>query len=336
MKNKILLAFFCLSLTSLFTSAGSSALVKIVPASYNYSIFSASQFTINVNISGASNVYGFQFDMHYNSTVLEFVRIQESTFLNNSKQDRTFCLTPDTSVPGVINDFACSRIGSGSVSGSGVLANVTFRLKPLVAFPGNGYINLSELKISDMNSQPLDNSRQNGTAKVYECLQGETKPCIVNSCAGTQTCGSDKKWGGCIAGGVQTEVCDNIDNDCDGSVDEGLSRLCSQNHQGICATGSETCAGGAWGGCPSPQTEVCDNNVDESCDGADPLCIGDITNSTGGLPDRCVNLFDMALVATNFGLKSGFNALADINKNSEVDIFDLVAIGRDFGFGSAC
>ncbi|MCX6817884.1 MAG: cohesin domain-containing protein [Candidatus Aenigmarchaeota archaeon] len=333
MKSKNFPLVFCAVFSAvcfLCSASHASALVSISPASANYSIYSRSQFTVNVSISGVNNVYGFQFNLNYNSTVLEFMSMSEGTFLNNNNHNATFCLAPNTTTSGVINNFACSRLGTGSVNGNGVLANITFRLKSIASFPGKGYMNLSNVKISDINSQPLDNSFRNGSAMIYACLPPDSKACVLNGCSGTQTCGSDKKWGGCIAGGVQAEVCDNIDNDCDGSVDEGLSRLCSQNHQGICATGSETCAGGAWGGCPSPQTEICDNSVDESCDGADPLCSGDADGN------RCVDVIDLALVGANFGLKSGFDVRADINKNGEVDIFDLVAIGRDFGFGSAC
>jgi MYXO-CTERM domain-containing protein len=67
-----------------------------------------------------------------------------------------------------------------------------------------------------------------------------------------------------IAGTVSAEVCDGVDNDCDGKVDEDLSRACSN----ACGAGTETCSNGAWGGCdaPQPTAEVCDG-IDNDCDG---------------------------------------------------------------------
>ena len=73
------------------------------------------------------------------------------------------------------------------------------------------------------------------------------------------------KWGPCN-GGVQpsAEVCDGKDNNCNGQVDENLTRPCS----GQCGPGTQTCENGVWGPCSArePSIEVCDG-VDNDCDG---------------------------------------------------------------------
>ncbi|MGN6109490.1 MAG: MopE-related protein, partial [Kofleriaceae bacterium] len=58
--------------------------------------------------------------------------------------------------------------------------------------------------------------------------------------------------------------CDNLDNDCDGTIDEGISRPCGT---GTCR-GVETCSAGGWVGCTAqqPLPEVC-NGLDDNCDG---------------------------------------------------------------------
>ena len=62
----------------------------------------------------------------------------------------------------------------------------------------------------------------------------------------------------------QPEQCNNQDDDCNGLIDDGLSRACSN----ACGQGSENCQAGQWVGCtaPSPQAESC-NGQDDDCDG---------------------------------------------------------------------
>ena len=64
--------------------------------------------------------------------------------------------------------------------------------------------------------------------------------------------------------GQLTETCDNIDNDCNNAVDDGLVRECST----ACGVGNETCSAGSWVSCDAPPVlaEVC-NREDDDCDG---------------------------------------------------------------------
>ncbi|UCD07426.1 MAG: hypothetical protein JSW41_00370 [Candidatus Aenigmatarchaeota archaeon] len=191
--KKIFLIGFALFL-ALINSA--NALVEISPASEDLSIYSDTEYVFDVDISGVDNVYGFQFDILYDPGVFEITDpadVTKGTFLNRNGQDQDTCTNADVLVPGIIDNYACSRMGSGSVSGNGTLATVRLTIKQSAVTPNTSSIQLSNVKTSDINSQPLDNTSQNGTANVYECLYGETRTCL----GGTRTCTTGNIWGSC-------------------------------------------------------------------------------------------------------------------------------------------
>ncbi len=156
------------------------------------------------------------------------------------------------------------------------------------------------------------------------CSGSETRACpLPGRCAGgTQTCAAGA-WGACsISPGA--EICNGIDDNCDGSVDEALTVVCyddadDDGYAPMSAAGSDHCpvsGRGAVGGCPFGFTnraplaidstdcndavngvhpgaaEVCDAaRVDEDCDGIanpDPpcACSGSETRSCPQ-PGRC-------------------------------------------------
>ena len=114
----------------------------------------------------------------------------------------------------------------------------------------------------------------NHTCDCTEGGAGQMKPCTVQNeagtCYGVSFCDPENGWVGCSADVPVVEVCDGVDNDCDGIIDQGLtlSACEASNEHGTCP-GQVICLGpeGSFCTAPDPLPESC-NGLDDDCDGA--------------------------------------------------------------------
>jgi hypothetical protein len=121
-----------------------------------------------------------------------------------------------------------------------------------------------------------DGTVDNGIAPVA-CYSGPAGTQSVGRCrGGARTC-SGGVMTGCVGEVLPTmEVCNGVDDDCDGAPDNGIAPIACYSGpagtQGVgrCRAGARTCVGGSLSACIGevlPTVEVC-NGVDDDCDGA--------------------------------------------------------------------
>ncbi|GMV41744.1 MAG: hypothetical protein AMXMBFR64_34600 [Myxococcales bacterium] len=116
---------------------------------------------------------------------------------------------------------------------------------------------------------------QTGSCDCAGDQAGATRPCSVTdegkTCWGVETCDPSQGWVGCTAAAPAPEECNGVDDDCNGTVDDGLpvDQTCVKEEASVGACqGTDVCLGvnGWLCNAPSPSPELC-NFKDDDCDG---------------------------------------------------------------------
>ena len=147
------------------------------------------------------------------------------------------------------------------------------------------------------NDVTCDNVDDDCSGAVDEDYVARPTTCGVGACArtGTETCLGGSPSDSCVPGTPGTEVCDQIDNDCDGTVDEGCggqcyvtspSLRCSDSplgYSGVCAANLADCVNGSW-----DRTDCAKGTGYQSIESS---CTDDLDNDCDGLTD-CQDSFN--------------------------------------------
>ena len=111
-----------------------------------------------------------------------------------------------------------------------------------------------------------------GVAHAWWLLSKRSATAFRVRCTTGSDYGTCSRVAGFGSAGEQTpkmvESCNGADDDCDGQIDEGVTR--ARLGDGLCMTGTERCMNGVWSqsceGEVMPTNELCDT-ADNDCDG---------------------------------------------------------------------
>jgi hypothetical protein len=137
-----------------FGAESSSTLVYVDP---EVSIGAVGQnFTININISNVTGLYGWEFKLGWNTTILDVVEVYEGPFLKNVA-DTFFTYKVNSTAGYIIADCTLLGMVSGA-SGDGTLATVKFYVKS----KGDSVLDLFDTILIDPNEQIIPHSAIDG------------------------------------------------------------------------------------------------------------------------------------------------------------------------------
>jgi hypothetical protein len=135
----------------------------------------------------------------------------------------------------------------------------------------------------------------NGTSNEgCACDEGETQSCGYNNIGectlGTQTCSINGAWGSCIGAILLSdEICDGLDNDCNGNADETFT-----NKGDSCTVGLGVCENSGTYICKADGTNTecsvvpgAQTGLDDNCNGADENCNGVSDENYISTPTSC-------------------------------------------------
>lgn len=113
-------------------------------------------FTINVDVSNVTDLYGWEFKLGWNITVLDFVEVHEGTFLKNVA-DTFFAYKVNSTAGYIIADCTILGMEQGA-SGNGTLATIKFYVK----YEGESALDLFDVILIDSNEQIIPNTALDG------------------------------------------------------------------------------------------------------------------------------------------------------------------------------
>ncbi|WP_255149987.1 DUF7282 domain-containing protein [Halorarius halobius] len=284
--------------------------------------------TFTVDIATNTNslgVYGEEFTLAFNESLLNATDVSKGPFLGSDGATTTAYGTGIDNRNGTLN-FGVSRQNTQEpISGTGVVATVTFRVDANATRGVTSPLALTTVKVSDEEANELDTTAYDASVLVPESLPPELAATLVST----------------VPNEGQPVVVDTVANDSDGVV----SNVTLESADGSVITnatcGSASCEPtlratprfSTWNGSAYVNATVVAVATDDR--GAEASVTLEFPVYTAGDAngDGVVDIFDATEVGTSWNTQRGdpgYSDAADQNNDGVVDIFDATILGTNW------
>jgi general secretion pathway protein D len=137
-----------------------SAIVSFDPPMLDQAV--GSTFTVNVNLTGAQNVYSVPVQILYNPRVLQVLNVSNGTLLAQDGQTVAL-VNRDDSMAGILQLTASRPPGSAGVSGDGAVFTITFQAKA----PGQATLSVNRAGVKNASMQNVPASGSQAIVTVH-------------------------------------------------------------------------------------------------------------------------------------------------------------------------
>lgn len=162
----VITALLTLSLLSTFPIAVTADSVELYVNPSKSKVLVGGSFMVNVTVENVTNLYGWEFKLYYNNTMLNGTSISEGEFLNvhGDTYFESINFTDAHNATHGIVWTTCSLLGNVSgIDGSGVLATIFFECKQF----GNSTLSFDYSKLGDPEGIEIQHVTASGSVETW-------------------------------------------------------------------------------------------------------------------------------------------------------------------------
>lgn len=157
------LVILAVAVTEVETTS-SQTTVYVAPSTIRVSVNQT--FFVNINVSDVVDLYGWEFKLKWNPTLLDVLNVTEGDFLKSGGE--TYLVTELNNTEGYLL-AACTLLGNiPGVNGSGTLAIVEFKVESA----GESILDLYDTKLVNSLEQPIAHTSNDGYVTTSKSVGG--------------------------------------------------------------------------------------------------------------------------------------------------------------------